>query len=40
MANFNALSSLIRALLGEQRADFLCINPAVTPPPRNFLIVR
>ena len=32
MAKSNALSSVMRALLGEQRADFLCINPAVTPP--------
>ena len=32
MANFNALSSLIRTLLREQRADFLRINLAIYPP--------
>ena len=37
MANFNALSSVMRALLGEQRADILCVGTAVYPPP-NFLI--
>ena len=36
MANFNALSSVMRALLGEQRADILCVGTAVYPP--NFLI--
>ena len=36
MANLNALSSIIRTLLREQRADSLRINPAVYPP--NFLI--
>ena len=36
MAKSNALSSLIRALLREQRADILCVSAAVYPP--NFLI--
>ena len=39
MANLNALSSVIRALLVEQRADFLRINLAVYPP-LNFLIIK
>ena len=37
MAKSNALSSVMRALLGEQRADILCIGTALLPPP-NFLI--
>jgi hypothetical protein len=32
MANFNALSSVMRALLGEQRADILCVGTAAYPP--------
>ena len=36
MANFNALSSVMRALLGEQRADLWCVSTAAYPP--NFLI--
>ncbi len=32
MAKSNALSSVMRALLGEQRADILCIGAAVYPP--------
>ena len=32
MAKSNALSSVIRALLGEQRADILCVGAAVYPP--------
>ena len=38
MANLNALSSIIRMLLREQRADFLRINLAIYPP--NFLIIK
>ncbi len=37
MANFNALSSVMRALLSEQRADLWCVGTAAYPPP-NFLI--
>ena len=33
MANLNASSCVIRALLREQRADFLRINLAILPPP-------
>ena len=32
MAKSNALSSVMRALLGEQRADILCVSTAVYPP--------
>ena len=32
MAKSNALSSVMRALLGEQRADILCIGTALLPP--------
>ena len=39
MAKSNALSSVMHALLGEQRADILCIGTALLPPPKkNFLI--
>ena len=31
MAKSNALSSVMRALLGEQRADILCVGTAVYP---------
>lgn len=33
MAKSNALSSVMRALLGEQRADILCVGTALLPPP-------
>ena len=33
MAKPNALSSVMRALLGEQRADILCVGATVYPPP-------
>ena len=36
MANLNALSSVIRALLVELRADLWCFGAAIYPP--NFLI--
>ena len=39
MAKSNALSSVMRALLGEQRADILCIGTAVLPPPQ-FLNIQ
>ena len=32
MAKSNALSSVMHALLGEQRADILCIGTALLPP--------
>lgn len=38
MAKSNALSSVMRALLGEQRADILCIGTAVIPP--QFLSIQ
>ena len=38
MAKSNALSSVMRALLGEQRADILCIGTALLPPPKKILI--
>ena len=37
MVKSNALSFVMHALLGEQRADLSCVGAAVTPPP-NFLI--
>ena len=39
MAKSNALSSVMRALLGEQRADLLCVGTAVYPPPQ-FLNIQ
>ena len=38
MAKSNALSSVMHALLGEQRADILCIGTAVIPP--QFLSIQ
>ena len=32
MAKSNALSSVMRALLGEQRADLWCVGTAAYPP--------
>ena len=39
MANFNALSSVMRALLGEQRADILCVGAAAPPQFLNIQLV-
>ena len=33
MAKSDALSFVMRALLGEQRADIWCVGAAVYPPP-------
>lgn len=33
MVKSNALSFVMHALLGEQRADLSCVGTAVTPPP-------
>lgn len=40
MAKSNALSSVMRALLGEQRADILCVGTAVYPPLTQFLNIQ
>lgn len=38
MAKSNALSSVMRALLSEQRADILYVGTAAYPPQKKSLI--